>query len=1040
MSRDQRGRAAQEAGERKLVTTLFADLSGFTALSAVTDPEEVRELVNGCFDVLVPVVENCGGTVDKFIGDAVMALFGAPVAHEDDAARCLTAAVAMMQRFAEFADAHGLDLGMHIGVEAGMVVTGGVGSRGREEYSVIGDAVNLSARLADASEAGQILVGPAAHRLAGDAFRFRRLEPLALKGKTEPVPVYVLQGRRPDAARVRRALVSSRLVGRDAEMGRLGAALDELTKGNGGAIALVGEPGMGKSRLVAEVRAASPAGVRWAEGRGLAYGQTTTYAVAAGLLHDFAGAGPDATAAEAGAALRAAVQSAIPDPDAFDGVYPYLAWLHNLPLTPEEMERVSHLVPAALRDRLRTAFTAFVRALSLDGPLVLVWEDLHWADASSLSLAEAAASLTTECALLCLFVYRPHEGGMDEWRERLRATAPEGPLEIVLGSLDAGQSRTLVDGLLRVENLPEATRQLILDKAEGNPFFLEELLRSLLDVGLVVVRDGVAVATEGIAELTLPDTLHGIAAARIDALALPDKESLQSASVIGRAFQRPVLIGLRERASSDELSASATPLDDSLDELLRRELIRERGESDYLFKHAVTREVAYRSLLNTRRRRLHRLVAEVIEELFPDRLDELSATLGRHWRAAGVHDRAMECLLAAAKRARRTFSSVEALELYAAALDECGDDRTQRAEIEENVGDVLALGARFDECRAHLRAALEVSTGELNRARLLRKLAATLVFDRPGEAARAFQEAEAALGPAPDDEAHAWWHELIEIHSARLRFAYWVHDTSAMSDWGTWATATLERPEAQAERGTLMRMLVTNELGMSRYRPSAGALEWTAGCIEQAERNEDLAEIAEAYFLHAFVLMWRGETEAAMSWFHRTIEVCRRIGDVTDELRGFTYLAVLHRRRGEVREVAGLLEEAARLMTSPGLDAYASMAYGNRAWVAWRERDLETVRREGEAAWEVLTRLQHMPFGWIALWPLLAVRLEDGDVGGGIDAARRLIDRAALRLPEDLEAPLGRAVEQWEAGAEDDAGEMLELAVRRAAESGAGWL
>jgi class 3 adenylate cyclase/tetratricopeptide (TPR) repeat protein len=1039
MSVDDRGRASGARSERKLVTTLFADLSGFTALSEEMDPEEVRELVNACFDVLVPVVEDCGGTVDKFIGDEVMALFGAPIAHEDDAVRCLTAALAMMDRFAGFAIGSGFDLGMHIGVETGMVVSGGVGSHGREEYSVIGDAVNLSARLADASEAGQILVGPAARRLAGEAFRFRDLPPLDLKGKAEPVPVFLLEGHVAGGPATGRARVTSRLVGREAEMGQVSAVLHALKGGSGGVITLSGEPGLGKSRLIAEARSASCEGITWAEGKGRAFGQSATYAVAAGILDDLAGVTPDAPVAETEAALRAAVRSAMPGAAA-EAVYPYLAWLHGLPLSQDEDERVRHLTPEALRDRLRDAFTRFIRAICLGKPLALVWEDLHWADASSLALAEALLPLTAELPLVCLLVFRPHEGGIDLWRGRVEGLVRETLSEVTLVPLDAHESRDLVDGLLPVENLPDSARRLILEKAEGNPFFLEELLRSLLDAGLIVVRDGVAVATEGAAGATLPGTLHGVVAARIDALAAGDKENLQSASVIGREFQRPVLVGVRDRAAGEAGAAPAASLDESLGELCRRELVRARSETEYVFNHALMREVAYGGLLRSRRRLLHRFAAEAIEELFPDRLDELSAMLGRHWQAAGAPDRALGYLLAAAERARRSFSSDEALELYAAALEAAGDDPAGRAEIEEDIGDVLSLAARFDESRVRLQSALEGVTLAVDRARLLRKVAGTLVFDRQSEAASVFEEAEAALGPPPDGDAPAWWHELIEIHSARLHLAYWIHDTAVMSDWAIWAMATLERPEARAEQGTVMRMLATHELGISRYHPSARSLEWTAGCVEQAERHGDLAEIAEAYFLHAFVLMWRDEVEDAMSWFVRTVEVCRRIGDATDELRGLTYLAVLHRRRGEVGEVERLVGEAEGLLAATGLDAYLCITCGNRAWAAWRRCDLDVARREGQAAQDLLARLPHMPLSWIALWPLLAVRLQDDDLIAGVELAGLLVDPSQMKLPDDLEAPLGRAVATWEAGDQAATRAELELAVRRAGVSGWGWL
>jgi len=1028
-------------GERKLVTTLFADLSGFTALSETMDPEEVRELVNDCFDVLVPVVESCGGTVDKFIGDEVMALFGAPVAHEDDAARCLTAALDMMASFASFTSARGLDLGMHIGVETGTVVTGGLGSRGREEYSVIGDAVNLAARLAEASEAGQIIVGPAAHRLGAESFEFQALAPLDLKGKSEPVPVFLLAGARPDAGPERRLRVSSPLVGREAEMRQLGAAVAALVSGSGAAIALVGEPGLGKSRLVAELRGGSPAGVRWAEGKGQAYGQTASYAVAAGLLDDLVGVGPDSPSAEVEAALRAAVRSAFPDPAVFAGVYPYLARLHGLPLPADEDERVSHLAPEALRDRLRTAFAALVRALTLTAPLVLVWEDLQWADASSLGVAEAVLPLTAECPLVTLFVFRPHEGGMDEWHERIADIAPGGLLTVALAPLDGEDSGTLVGSLLQVENLPATAKRLILEKADGNPFFLEELLRSLLDAGLVVVQDGRAVATEGITELRVPDTLQGVAAARIDALAAPDKQSLQSASVIGRAFQRPVLAKLCDRSAPGGPDDGPAALDDSLDELCRRELICERSELEYLFKHAVTRDVAYSSLLMARRRALHRIVAEVIEESFPERLDELSATLAHHWRAAGVHDRALEYLIAAAERARRTFSNAEALELYGAALEEAGDDSAKKAEIDESIGDLLMLASRLEESRKYFEEALGCAADPLQRARLLRRLGDTWVPAYATEAASAaYDQAEVALGPMPRGEAAGWWHEWVAVQSARMGLCYWVNDIRGMNDWVERATVALERPGARRERGVLLRRLPMLELRSSRYHPSESSVQWAREYVKLAEQSGDLAEVSAAYFLQAFVLTWRGDLDGAQSGYELALDMGRRIGDVTREVRAVTYLAVLQRRRGEVEAARRLAEEALGLAVAADMRVYVGCAHGNLAWVAWHTGERQRAREQGEAAWDALQHESAAPFLWIGLWPLLAARLAQGDEAGAADLARRMLDRAQMKLPDDLEAPLGGAVDAWEAGDAACAGDLLRTAVARAEESGWGWL
>src|SRR5205823_121139 len=264
--------------ERKLVTIVFADISGFTALSEKKDPEEVRELMNACFQSLVPIVQKYQGMIDKFIGDEIMALFGAPIAHEDDPERALRAALEMMEAIAAVNRQHGTGLGIHIGINSGPVIAGQIGSENRRDYSVMGDAVNLAARLEDASSRGEIFVGPSTYQQTAHAFDFEKIPPLSLKGKEQPVQVHRLI-RAKTTAKSRRGIEGWRtqLVGRDSELQRIEAALRELERGRGGICAVLGEAGVGKSRLVSEARAPATQKFQWAEGRALSYTAGMSY-------------------------------------------------------------------------------------------------------------------------------------------------------------------------------------------------------------------------------------------------------------------------------------------------------------------------------------------------------------------------------------------------------------------------------------------------------------------------------------------------------------------------------------------------------------------------------------------------------------------------------------------------------------------------------------------------------------------------------------------------------------------------------------------
>jgi class 3 adenylate cyclase/tetratricopeptide (TPR) repeat protein len=755
-------------GERKFVTMIFADLSGSTALGEVMDPEEIRDLLNGCFDRLVPAVKGFGGTIDKFIGDNVMALFGAPVAHENDPERALRACLGMMEALEGFNADMGVGLGIHVGVNSGLVIAGGVGSEGERRYSVLGDAVNVAARLEGASERGEILVGPDTRRLAGPLFDYVDLEPILVKGRDEPVAVSRLVGVRAGRESGRGiAGLSSPMVGRDAETVRFAAKLDGLAEGQGGIVSIVADAGVGKSRFIVEAKAASPGLVRWREGAALAYSADTPYALANDLMRDLLEVAPDAALEDVSGALAATLALGMPAEQARQE-WPFLARLLDLPLGDEAESVIAQYAdsPETLVQRTEDAFTRLVTA-AVSAPLVVVWEDLHWADQSSLKLLEGLIPRTGELALLLVLIFRPGDSPVSGLHERLTAGNP-GYEVVELATLSRNDSELLVDGLLNVENLPAATKELILAKAEGNPLFLEELLRALIDAEMVVIEAGKALATDNIHDLKaidIPDTVHGVISARIDRLPPDRKATLQAASVIGRVFQRRVLEHLSPRSTDTDLAELQR-----LDFIFSGDTSETARLAEYMFKHAFTQEAAYNGLLLARRRALHQTAAEAIEALFPERTDELSPILARHYEAAEMQEKATDFLLQAAERAAAAYANDEALGFIVRGLELTGhDDGRARSEfllVRERVLDVTgqrdlqladldALAATADSLTDHTlllettlrRAELLIELGEyepsIEIARNALELAGTL-DDAPG-AARAHLVAGSVL-------------------------------------------------------------------------------------------------------------------------------------------------------------------------------------------------------------------------------------------------------------------------------------------------------
>jgi class 3 adenylate cyclase len=540
-------------GERKQVTVMFADISGFTAMSEKLDPEEVRSMINGCFERLGAVIDQYGGHIDKFIGDEIMALFGAPVAHENDPERALRAALDMMATLEGFNDEHaGLipkRLALHFGINTGLVIAGGIGTRQRQDYSVMGDTVNLAARLEDLSEAGEILLAGDTYRLTAPLFEFETRQPVKVKGKEKPVQVYRLLRARAAPGQVRGiAGLASPLVGREAEFARMKELLANFEKGRGGILSVVGEAGLGKSRLTNELgrQCREICEADWAEGHALSYGENASYLVVRDVLRHTLGLDYEASAGEVGRALQQEVARLFTHQAA--EVYPFLAHLLEAPLDDESAQRLKYLEGEMLHRRIHQAVQSFLAARAKDKPLVLVWDDLHWGDPSSLGMVESLLPLTQQYPLLLVMMYRPaREGRIWQFHQRVSERMGEAHTVIELSPLTLEESGHLLDNLLEHCPLPPKIRHLILAKAEGNPFYIEEVIRSLLDSGALARSDsGLSWQTgANVEDVSLPDTLQGIIMARIDRLDGETKRTLQVAAVIGRAFPYRVLAGVR---------------------------------------------------------------------------------------------------------------------------------------------------------------------------------------------------------------------------------------------------------------------------------------------------------------------------------------------------------------------------------------------------------------------------------------------------------------------------------------------------------------
>ena len=711
-------------GERKLVTVVFCDISGSTGLAERLGPERMHSLLNRFFELALAEVHRYEGTINQFLGDGFMALFGAPLAHEDHARRAVLAAVgiqgALRERQTEFGLPDGVTLGVRMGLNTGLVVVGKIGVNLRMDYTAVGDTTNLAARLQQLAEPGAIYVSAATYRLVETYVEGHKLGERRLKGKTEPVTVYRLLGTRarPEPGRREMRPIGSPLVGRDKEVAVLTERLQRLVAGEGGIVAVLGEAGLGKSRLVAEVsRQVAGTHVLWLEGRALSFGQTLSYWPFLEILRGWISITEEDSEAESQRKLEHRVHALFPE--AAD-VLPYLATLLGLPVPPELEHRVKYLDGEAMGRQVFRSIRRVFESLARERPVVLVFEDLHWADQSSIELIEHLFPLVETVPLLLYGVGRLERGTpAARLRERARTSHASRYTEIALLPLSSAASATLIDNLVESPRISDQLKDLVLQKTEGNPFFVEEVIRSLITAGVLAWDAGAGQwrVTHQVGQVMIPDTLQGVIMARVDRLDEDVKHVLKVASVIGRSFLFRVLAAI---------AGVARELDRNLHELQQLELIREKRQLpdlEYFFKHTLVQEAAYESLLVDRRRHLHQQVGRCIETLFADRQEEFYGILAYHYARAEEWDKAQAYLLKAGDQAGRIAADAEALSHYRQAMaahERAFGDRwepVQRAMLERKMGEALFRRGVHVQALEHFLKALALVGNPLPTSR-----------------------------------------------------------------------------------------------------------------------------------------------------------------------------------------------------------------------------------------------------------------------------------------------------------------------------------
>jgi class 3 adenylate cyclase/predicted ATPase len=919
---------APSSEERKLATVLFADLVGSTELGE-QDPERTRALLDRFYEAMASEIEAAGGTVEKFVGDAVMAAFGAPAALEDHAERALHSALAMRRTLKEL---FGDSLTLRIGVNTGEVVVG----RPREGSSfVTGDAVNVAARLEQAAEPGQIVAGERTVASARGAFEFGPPLTLEAKGKAGGV-----RGRP-----VARALSLMRprgvgdlenvFVGRSEELELLeGAYRESIATRQPRLVTLLGDAGVGKTRLARELwewlAQQSPEPVRRV-GRCLAYGRAITYWPLAEVLKEHLG---------------------VLDSDSAESVLSRLEGREIIGMT-LGLDVVGELHPLVARDRLHDAWVDFLTELAAERPVVLLIEDLHWAEEPLLDLLERIAAEATGPILL-LATARPE---LRDARPGFGADRSFSTM-LTLEPLSQDLAGRMLDGLLATR-LPAELRRVVVERAEGNPFFVEELVRTLIDRAVIERVGSDWIVHELPAGFEVPDSIQAVLAARIDLLDSTEKSALQAAAVIGRIFwARPVY----------ELLEGLEP---SLRVLEQRDFIRRRsgssllGEQEYAIKHALTREVAYSSLPKAKRAQLHAAFADWLERLGEGR-DEYASFLAHHYAEAARPEDADLAWAGAEDELERVRGLAVSWLRHAAQLS------AGRYEVEET----LAL----------LERALALARGDGERIDVLRQVSKTHTLRYDANGFRAAAEQALALGP---DRAVA-----AEIYAELAHYGYgrpymWRRPPpdDLARDW-------LEQALRLAEPGTLARGNARLAEALARPEDEA-ASDAAAEVVAIAERVNETTLLAQAYEANALVATARRSFEEACRWAQRALDLAPHVADPGYRVHQYWYAGFVHLRGGRIAAVPAIAEECARL--AEALTPHDEVhAVGLQSLVLSCLGDWERLRGFATRAEQAAEANRDFPcqFNWRSLVVCALGAANVGDDAG----ARRLEEEARERV------------------------------------------
>ena len=933
-------------GERRVITMLFCDVKGSTAAAEKVDPEVWTDIMNGVFEYMIRPIYKYEGLVPRLMGDAILAFFGAPITHEDDPQRAVLAGLEIQAGIQSYAQEirlqHGLEFGLRVGINTGLVVVGEIGSDLRMEYTAIGDAINLAARMEQTAQVGTIQISEETYKLVAPFFDTQPLGEVEVKGKSAPVKTYRVLGVKSSPGHLRGLEgLSSPLVGRESQMALLQEKLENLRAGVGSVVAILGEAGLGKSTLIGTLKQ-SEKGSRysWLQGDSLSYARSISYFPWRQIIRQAIDAHDDDSPAEIRRRLSyTCTCCALPGGD-----IPFLEALLAVE-SEESLGVVTGFQGEALTQRMIDATRGFLCGLTVESPLVIVFDDLHWADEASLHLLLNSVDLSATQPIVFLCMARPDRDAAS-WDsiQKMKEQLGEGFHFIQLTPLQVEQTETLLNHLVGEKSLPPSIRELIINRAEGNPFFVEEIIRSLIETGQIVRENGHWRAVSESAAIALPHNLRGVLSARIDRLPEGSRYVLQNAAVVGRSFDLRVLKPLT-RLNGD-LEAHIHYLTDvSLIEAMR---------NDYAFRHVLIQEAAYESVLIKTRAALHRRIGELMEDIYRDRIEELAPLLAHHFYAAG-DPRSLQYDILAGETAARLYANAEAATHFRRALEvarRMNSELSQIRHLFSELGRVLELAGRYEQ-------ALENYTAwqEFGRAR----------GDRSIEMAALMAKAPLYSTFTPLHNSSRSEQLLVQA----LEISQEIGDQAAQArlSWNLMLNYLFsKRPDQALEHGQVALRLarasdnreqlayVLNDL--CRLYTCRGEFDQAYVAIREARQlwrmlNNEVM-LADSFGSQAEAHLNAGEFEQSLQHSQQALQITERIENLWGQSYDRMLMAFVLLERGELGRGIPLAEQSVQLADGAGLIA---SGIGLRSELAWTyaycgalEKGLEIVDKASQVA------------------------------------------------------------------------------------------